>query len=61
MLLGQLRDDIRTEVARDLPNFRAREAEFAQIDTGEFLPIYMNWRYRHVHPHPRVVMFSAEL
>jgi hypothetical protein len=39
MLLGQLCDDIRTEVARDLPNFRAREAEFAQIDTGEFLEL----------------------
>ena len=60
-LLAQLHDDIRIEVARDLPNFRAREAEFAQLDTGELLPIYMNWRYRHVHPHPRTVEFSSEL
>jgi len=60
-LLAQLHDDIRIEVARDLPNFRAREAEFAQLDTGELLPIYMNWRYRHVHPHPRTVELSSEL
>jgi hypothetical protein len=60
-LLAKLRGDIRTEVARDLLNFRAREAEFAQIDGGKLLPIYLNWRYRHVHPHPRTVELSSKL
>ena len=60
-LLDQLRDDIRTEVARDLLNFRAREKEFSEIETGELLSIYLNWKYRQIHPHPRTVVCSAEL
>jgi hypothetical protein len=60
-LLDQLRDDIRTEVARDLPDFRAREKEFSEIHTGELLSIYLNWKYRQIHPHPRTVVCSAEL
>jgi hypothetical protein len=60
-LLTQLRNDIRAEVAQHLPKFRYRESEFSQIDTGEILSIYLSWKYRHVHPHPRDVVCSAEL
>jgi hypothetical protein len=60
-LLSQLRDDIRNAIARDLPNFRAREKEFSSIDTCELLSIYLNWKHRQVHPHPRTVVYSAEL
>ena len=35
MLLNLLRNDIQTEVARDLPGFRARESEFSAIDPGD--------------------------
>ena len=60
-LLAQLRNDIRNEVARDLPKFRAREAEFDAIDTGELLSIYLNWKYRQIHPHRREVVYSNQL
>ena len=60
-LLAQLRDDIRTEVARDLPNFSDQEKEFADIDSQNLLSIYMNWRYRQIHPHARTIVYSAEL
>jgi hypothetical protein len=60
-LLTQLRNDIRTEVTQYLPKFRARESEFSQMDTGEILSIYLNWKYRHILPHPRDVVSSAEL
>jgi hypothetical protein len=60
-LLAQLRHDIRTEVATHLPKFRAREKELCQIDSGLLLAIYLNWKYRLVHPHPRKVVYSSEL
>ena len=60
-LLAQLRDDIRTEVARDLPNFSDQEKEFADIDSQNLLLIYMNWRYRQIHPHARTIVYSVEL
>jgi hypothetical protein len=60
-LLAQLRDDIRTEVAKNLAKFRAREAEFSEIDNGVLLSIYLNWKYRHVHAHPRAIVYSVEL
>jgi hypothetical protein len=60
-LLAQLRNDIRTEVARDLLKFRAREAEFDAIDTGELFSIYLNWKHRQIHPHRREVVYSNEL
>jgi hypothetical protein len=60
-LLAQLRNDIRTEVARDLLKFRARESEFEAIDTGELLSIYLNWKHRQIHPHHREVVYSNEL
>jgi hypothetical protein len=60
-LLAQLRDDIRTEVARDLPNFSDQEKEFADIDSQDILSIYKNWRYRQIHPHARTIVYSAEL
>ncbi len=60
-LLHQLRNDIRIEVARDLPKFRAREKELSALETGDLLEIYMNWKHRQVHPHPRRVWYSAEL
>jgi hypothetical protein len=60
-LLDQLQNDVRSEVARHLPNFRAREAEFGKITSSELLPIYLNWRHRQIHPHPRTVQLSSEL
>jgi hypothetical protein len=60
-LLAQLRDDIRTEVARDLPNFSNQEKEFADLDSQNLLSIYMNWRHRQIHPHARTIVYSAEL
>ena len=60
-LLDQLRNDIRIGIARDLPKFRAREKEFSALETGGLLAIYMNWKHRQVHPHPRTVCYSAEL
>lgn len=60
-LLDQLRGDVRSELARDLRYFRAREAKFAAIDTGELLSIYMNWKHRQIHPPPRTVQLSSEL
>jgi hypothetical protein len=50
LLLDQLRNDIRTEVARDLHRFRARESEFSAINPGDLLAIYLNWKHRQVHP-----------
>ncbi len=60
-LLQSFRDNIRTEVARDLHKFRAREKEFSEIEPEELLLIYLNWKYRQIHPHPRTVLYSAEL
>ena len=60
-LLQSLRDNIRTEVARDLHRFRAHEKEFSEIESEDLLLIYLNWKYRQIHPHPRTVVYSAEL
>jgi hypothetical protein len=59
--LDRLYDDIRTEVSRDLRNFRAREEELSAIATDQLLMMYMNWKFRQIHPHPRKVLLSAEI
>ena len=48
-------------MARDLPNFSDQEKEFADIDSQNLHSIYMNWRYRQIHPHARTIVYSAEL
>jgi hypothetical protein len=59
--LHAFHEDIRKEVKRCLPNYRARVAELDQLDPGDVLLIYMNWRSRLIHPHPRQVNISKEL
>jgi hypothetical protein len=59
--LNRLHADIRFEVARDLHNFRAREKELSAKSADKLLMMYMNWRFRLIHAHPRGIYLSAEL
>jgi hypothetical protein len=59
--LDRLYDDIRTEVSRDLRHFRAREEQLSAMAPDELLMMYMNWKFRQIHPHPRKVLLSSEL
>ena len=59
--LDRLYDDIRTEVSRDLRHFRAREEQLSAMAPDELLMMYMNWKFRQIHPHPRKVLLSTEL
>src|ERR1700751_3562710 len=59
--LDHLYDDIRAEVSRDLLHFRAREGELLAMAPDQLLMMYMNWKFRQIHPHPRKVYLSAEL
>jgi hypothetical protein len=59
--LDRLHNDIRTEVSRDLPHFRAREKELSVMAPDQLLMMYMNWKFRQIHSHPRKVLLSAEL
>ena len=59
--LDRLYDDIRTEVSRDLRHYRAREEQLSAMAPDELLMMYMNWKFRQIHPHPRKVLVSTEL
>ena len=59
--IDRLSDDIRSEVSRDLRYFRAREKELSGMRPDELLMMYMNWKFRQIHAHPRKVLLSAEL
>lgn len=59
--LDRLYDDIRSEVSRDLRHFRTREKELSGMRPDELLMMYMNWKFRQIHAHPRQVLLSAEL
>src|ERR1700730_18470613 len=59
--LDRLYDDIRTEVSRDLHKFRVREKELSAITPDQLLMMYINWKFRQIHPRPRKIEVSTEL
>jgi hypothetical protein len=59
--LNQLGEDIRAEVRRYLPKFGARREQLLANSPDQLLMIYMNWRSRLIHPHPRAVHISSEI
>jgi hypothetical protein len=57
-------DDLRKEMLRLLPydeTDQAVVADLQQKSIGHLLIFFLNWVNRHVHPHPREVLFSEEL